>query len=144
MGTQMLSARYGSLHAIGEHGEIALTRELVTEGDNLDIAVDDGGEHTFVRLHGRLGLDSSPGLRDRLLAVLQGQPPKTITVDLTEVSFIDAAGIATLLEALKIARNRQATLCLKGLQGRMVRLFEVTGLQAVFETACKAGPPGLR
>ena len=123
---------------------IALTRELVTEGERLDIAVDHGEERALVRLRGRVGLDSSPSLRDRLLAILRRQPPKTIIVDLTEVSFIDAAGIATLLEALKIARNRQATLCLQGLQGRMVRLFELTGLQAVFETACKAGPPELR
>ena len=125
-------------------GGIELTQGLITEGDRLDIAVDHGEEHTVVRLHGRLGIDSSPTLRDRLLAILQGQPPKTIIVDLTEVSFIDVSGIATLLEALKLARNRQATLCLKGLQGRMVRLFEVTGLQAVFETGCKAGPPELR
>ena len=117
-----------------------MTRELVSEGDNLDINVDHGEEGALVRLHGHLGIDSSPDLRDRLQAVLQGQPPKTIIVDLTEVSFIDASGIATLLEALTLARNRQVTFCLKGLQGRMVRLFELTGLQAVFETACQAGP----
>ena len=121
-----------------------MTRELVSEGDSLDIKVDRGDDRAFVRLRGRLGIDSSPTLRDLLLAILQKQGAKTIIVDLTEVSFIDAAGIATLLEALKLARNRQVTLCLKGLQGRMARLFEVTGLQAVFETACKAGPPGLR
>ena len=116
-----------------------MTRQLVSEDDNLHIDVDYSEEGAFVRLNGRLGLDSSPELRDRLLAMLQGQPPKTIIVDLTEVPFIDASGIATLLEALKLARNRQVTLCLKGLQGRMARLFELTGLQAVFEMACKAG-----
>ncbi len=116
----------------------------MTEGESLDITVEHGEERALVRLHGRLGIDSSPDLRDRLLAILQGQPPKTIIVDLTEVSVIDASGIATLLEALKVARNRQATLCLKGLQGRVVHLFEVTGLQAVFETGCKAGPPESR
>jgi len=119
--------------------EFGLTRQLVSEGDNLHISLDYSEEGAFVRLNGRLGLDSSPELRDRLLAMLQGQPPKTIIVDLTEVPFIDASGIATLLEALKLARNRQVTLCLKGLQGRMARLFELTGLQAVFEMACKAG-----
>jgi len=110
----------------------------VTGGESLDITVEHGEERAFVRLDGHLGIDSSPDLRDRLLAMLQGQPPKTIIVDLTEVSSIDASGIATLLEALKVARNRQATLCLKGLQGRVVRFFEVTGLLPVFETAgCK-------
>lgn len=121
-----------------------MTREIVTETDRLDINVEDGEEQILVRLHGRLGIDSSPDLRDRLLAILQGQPPKTVIVDLTEVSYIESSGIATLLEALKIARNRRATLCLKGLQGRIVRLFEVTGLDKVFETACKAGSLELR
>jgi anti-sigma B factor antagonist len=124
-------------------GGIALARELVTEGESLDITVEPGEDCVFVRLHGHVGIDSSPDLRDRLLAILEGQPPKSIIVDLTEVSYVDASGIATLLEALKIARNRQTTLCLKGLQGRMVRFFEVTGLEAVFETGCK-GPPVLR
>lgn len=124
---------------------IALTPELVTGADSVDITVDHDEERAFVRLHGRLGIDSSPAFRDRLLALLQGQPLKSITVDLTEVSYIDAAGIATLLEALRAARNRQATLCLKGLQGRTARLFEVTGLLGVFEmTGDKAGPPELR
>jgi len=117
---------------------IALARELVTEGESLDITVDHGEETALVRLDGRLGIDSSRILRDRLLAILQEQPPKTVIVDLAEVSFIDAAGIATLLEALKIARHRQVTLCLKGLEGRTLRLFEVTGLLTVFETTnCK-------
>ena len=145
MHVRVLGLLNGSLHAITEPREIALTRGLDTEGESLHITVDHGEERAFVRLHGRLGIDSSPHLRDWLLAMLQGQPPKTIIVDLTEVSYIDASGIATLLEALRVARNRQATLCLKGLQGRMVRLFEVTGLLAVFETTgCKGASPELR
>jgi anti-anti-sigma factor len=133
------------LHAVSERGEIAVTPELVTGAGDLDITVEQGEERAIVRLHGRLVIDSSPDLRDRLLAMLEGQPPKTIIVDLTEVSFTDASGIATLLEALKLARNRQVTLCLKGLQGRVVRFFEVTGLLSVFETAgCKDALAELR
>jgi anti-sigma B factor antagonist len=124
---------------------IALKRELVTEGESLDITVEHGEERTLVRLNGQLGIDTSPDLRDRLLAMLQGQAPKTIIVDVSEVSSIDASGVATLLEALKVARSRHATLCLKGLQGRMARLFEVMGLRSVFETAgCKDSSPELR
>jgi anti-sigma B factor antagonist len=130
---------------MSERGGIAVTRESVTEDESLDITVEQGEERAFVRLHGHVGIDSSPDLRDRLLALLQGQPPKTVIVDLTEVSYIDASGIATLLEALKVARNRQVTLCLKGLHGRIVRFFEVTGLLSVFETAgCKDASPELR
>jgi anti-sigma B factor antagonist len=125
---------------LSDCGGVELTPELFTAAESLAITVDHDQDRAFVRLDGHIGPDSSPDLRDRLLAILQGQLPTTITVDLADVSHIDASGIATLLEALKIARSRQITFCLKGLQGRMSRLFEVTGLQAVFETACKADP----
>jgi len=111
--------------------------------DDLGIGVDRDREGTTLRLHGRLGIDSSPDLRERLLAMLQGQPPNAITVDLTEVAYIDASGVATLLEALKIARKRQTRLCVKGLEGRIARLFEATGLLPVFEAGCKGAPPEL-
>lgn len=122
-----------------------MKKGFVTGGERLDITVEHDEERALVRLNGHLGIDSSPDLRDRLLIMLQGQPPKIIVVDLTEVPYVDASGVATLLEALKIARSRQSTLCLKGLQGRMARLMEVTGLLAVFETAaCKDALPKLR
>jgi anti-sigma B factor antagonist len=101
---------------------------------DLEIVVDDGGESNVLRLKGRLGIDSSPALRDRLLAMLRSQSPKALVVDLAEVSYIDASGVATLLEALKWARTRQTTLCLKGLQGRPLHLFEVAGVLPLFET----------
>lgn len=139
MGKQQSFAVIGSSHALSEHGGIAVTQESISEVESFDMTVDASAERTVVRLRGRLGIDSSPTLRDRLLAILQEQPPKTVIVDLTEVSFIDASGVATLIEGLKVARSRQSTFCLRGLQGRIVRLFEVTGLLGLFETpACKA------
>jgi anti-sigma B factor antagonist len=113
--------------------------------DILEITEDHSEEGALVRLKGRLGIDSSPDLRDRLLVMLRGKPSKVVIVDLTEVSYIDTSGIATLLEAFKIARNRHTTLRLNGLQGRMARLFEVTGLTALFETgAAKSAASTLR
>jgi anti-sigma B factor antagonist len=122
-----------------------LTRELITEEEGLEITLENSEHRVFVHVQGRLGIDSSPHLRDRLLSLLQGQRLKTIVVDLAQVSFIDASGIATLLEALKFARSRRTTLCLQGLQGRMVRLFTVTGLLSVFETTgCEGALAPLR
>jgi anti-sigma B factor antagonist len=116
-----------------------------TSTDGLDIAVEHGEEGAIVRLHGRLVIDSSPELRDRLLAMLQGEPPKAILVDLTEVVYIDASGIATLLEALKIARNRQTMFCVKGIQGRISRLFQATGLMNLFEgNGCRSASSELK
>jgi anti-sigma B factor antagonist len=109
-----------------------LTSGIVSATD-LQITVDETSEGTLVRLRGHLGIDSSPALRDRLLAVLQGQSMETVVVDLTEVSYLDTSGIATLVEGLKIARSRRNTLRIQGLQGRVLHLFEVTGLLDIFE-----------
>jgi anti-sigma B factor antagonist len=111
-----------------------LTSSMLTATD-LEIIEDEGEEGTLVRLRGRLSIDSSPAFRDRLLAMLRRQSPPAVIVDLTEVSYIDASGVATLVEGLKTARNRQTTLCLQGLQGRVRHLFEVTGLLTLFETS---------
>jgi anti-sigma B factor antagonist len=107
----------------------------MTTATDLEITEDSGDEGTLVCLRGRLSIDSSPAFRDLLLAVLRRQSPAAVIVDLTEVSYMDASGIATLVEGLKTARNRQTTLCLQGLQGRVRHLFEVTGLLTLFETS---------
>jgi len=102
----------------------------------------DGEQGKIVNLNGRVNFDSSPALRDRLLAMLQGVSPQSVVVDLTKVSYIDSSGIATLIEGLKIARNRQTRFCLKGLEGRLLHLFEVTGVLALFEShGCRSASP---
>jgi anti-sigma B factor antagonist len=107
---------------------------IANTADGLEIILEDVEERSVLRLKGRLGIDSSPDFRDRLLAILRTPSPSTIVVDLAELTYVDASGIATLLEALKIARHRQIRLCLQGLQGRPLHFFEVTGVLPLFET----------
>jgi anti-anti-sigma factor len=102
---------------------------------HLAIAVDHSGIEVIVRLNGRIDVDSSPDIRDCLLDILSGkQSVHAVMVDLSDVSHIEASGIATLVEALKIAGPRQIRLHLQGLHGSVLRLFEVTGLLPLFET----------
>ena len=110
-----------------------LTRDVPIATDELEITVDHSGEGTLAQLRGRLGTDSSPALRDLLLPMLRKPSRDTVIVDLANVSYIDASGIATLIEGLKVARNHQIVLRLKGLQGRVLHLFQVTGVLALFE-----------
>ena len=111
-----------------------VTRTAVTSGSNLEISVDQLGNDAIVRPSGRINVDSSPDLRDCLLAILSAEPlPRAITVDLAGVPYIETSGIATLIEALRIARHHQAILCLQGLSGSVLRLFEVTGVLTLFE-----------
>ena len=110
-----------------------LTSGMVSATD-LQVSMEESNERTVVRLRGRLSIDSSPAFRDQLLSVLLRASARAVLVDLADVAYIDASGIATLVEALKIARNRRNNLCLVGLQGRVLHLFEVTGLLDLFGT----------
>jgi len=112
-----------------------LKRGKLNAADGLEITVNSEEEGTIFRLRGRVTIDSSPALRDRLLIMLRGQAPTSLIFDLSEVPYIDSSGIATLIEGLKIARNRQVTFCLQGLQGRLLHLFAVTGVLALFKAS---------
>jgi len=115
---------------------VKLGQVLITSERGFAITVLQNDDEVLVRLNGRTTVDSSPDLRDRLLEVLSDEPsPRVVTVDLTSVTYIEASGIATLIEARKIARHRQMTFCLQGLGGSVLRLFEVTGVLALFEAS---------
>ena len=83
-------------------------------------------------LYGRIDIDSSPAVRDQLIALLRAPHPRTVSIDLSGVTHIDSSGVATLIEALKIARNCGTELRLQGLHDRLHRLFDATGILSLF------------
>jgi anti-sigma B factor antagonist len=108
----------------------------MTSTSSLEITVENRGMNVLVHVSGRINVDSSPDLRDCLLAILSAEPlPRAVTVDLAGVLYIETSGIATLIEGLKTARHRQMTFCLQGLGGSVLRLFEVTGALDLFKAS---------
>ena len=108
----------------------------INSSSSLEITVDHTEKGTLVRLSGRINVDSSPDLRDQLLAILLDKPsPRAVTVDLANVPYIDLSGIATLIEGLKVARHHQTGLCLQGLSASVLRLFQVTSVLDLFEAS---------
>ena len=115
-------------------GRIPVTQLTIPSSSGLKITVDHSGQDVIVCLSGRINIDSSPDLRDCLRAILSTEPlPRAVTVDLTSVPYIETSGIATLIEALKIAAHQQTRFHLQGLSGSVLRLFEVTGVLALFD-----------
>lgn len=111
-----------------------MTRIAIPSSSDLKISVDQEGKDVVVRLTGRVDVDSSPDLRGRLRTILSEEAlPQTITVDLVGVPYIETSGVATLIEALRIARHHQISFRLQGLSGATLRLFEVTGVLALFD-----------
>ncbi len=101
-------------------------------GGTLGINIVENKDGALVYLSGRVDIDSSPAFRNRLLALIEGQRAKRVGVDLFAITQIDSSGIATLIEALKIAHAYQTELTLQGLHDDLLRLFEFTGILSLF------------
>ena len=89
-------------------------------------------DNAMACVHGRFDIDSSPVIRGRLLTLFEGPHPKIVSIDLSAVTHIDSSGVATLIEALKIARAHGTELRLESLHDRLLRLFEFTGVLPLF------------
>lgn len=133
-----------------EHGQIGFAgKEATPLLSNHTESMDTTGMDLVVRgtsalayLHGRIDIDSSPALRERLLALLNASHPNTLTIDLSAVIHIDSSGVATLIEALKVARAQKTEMRLQGLEDRLLRLFDITGILALFNESSNVTQSG--
>jgi anti-sigma B factor antagonist len=89
------------------------------------------GERTVLDVAGEVDVYSAPTLRDRIAELLESSEPSLI-VDLSEVSFLDSTGIGTLVAGLNRAVQLGGTLSLVCGHERILKLFRITGLDAVF------------
>ena len=85
---------------------------------------------TVVALQGDVDLQSSPEARVVLLdAVGQGRP---VFVEMSDVSYIDSSGIASLVEALQDARKRGSRFALISVSDAAHRVLQLARLDKVF------------
>ena len=111
--------------------------------DKPEIRISVSKDGTLAFLSGPVNMDSSPAVRDQLLAIVRGANPKIVSIDLSGVTQFDSSGLATLIDALHTARTSKAQLTLRGLHGRLLHLFELTGILSLFGSA-EMSQPGLR
>jgi anti-sigma B factor antagonist len=91
-------------------------------------------EGHVVSIQGRINVDNSGEMRRTLSDALRLRPA-SLTVDLSGVTYIDTSGLATLVEAARIARKQGARLVLCGIQGQARYFLEITCLDQLFEIA---------
>jgi anti-sigma B factor antagonist len=90
----------------------------------------DDGLH-IIALSGEVDLHHSPELRE-MLGRHAEERRAALLVDFTEVSYIDSAGLATLIEYLQRALQFGGRLALGGVGSRLRAVFELARLHDVF------------
>ncbi len=62
----------------------------------------------------------------------EGKPGRLI-IDLSQVPYMDSSGVATLVEAMQIARRNKTELILCALPSKVFSIFEIARLDMVFK-----------
>jgi anti-sigma B factor antagonist len=91
------------------------------------------GAATVMDVTGPVTLRDAPEFLEALMSLLRGEKPLRVVVNMSRVSYIDSAGIACLVEALKVARDSKIGFALFGLGPVAKEVFELTRLISVFQ-----------
>jgi len=88
---------------------------------------------SIVDVIGDITLYNSPQMRKVLLELLKEKRAQRVIVNLQKVRYIDSAGVASLVEGLKVSRDLKSGFALFGLSRTTREVFELTRLIKVFE-----------
>jgi anti-sigma B factor antagonist len=83
-------------------------------------------------LEGDIDLHVSPVVTESLTAMIR-KNPKRIVVDLSRVTYIDSAGVATLIIAMQEVEAYGGKFFLSGLQETLRLIFETSRLDRTFQ-----------
>jgi anti-sigma B factor antagonist len=97
----------------------------------MKVQVRNADNTSIIDCSGDVDLYSSTNLRETLLAELKSGKPNVL-VNMSEVSYIDSSGIATLVEGLQLSRETQTRFGLFGLRSNARSVLELARLHKVF------------
>ena len=98
----------------------------------LQVRLDVTDGHTICRPVGELDAYSAPGLRESM-ALLTSVPK--LVVDLSEVPFIDSAGLVTLVASIRRVRDGGGRVVVCSARRHVQKLLDVVGFGTVVDVA---------
>lgn len=99
--------------------------------DQIEVQLETQGKALIVRPFGDIDLSRAPSLRTHLSRAQDGGHGRII-IDLTSVPYMDSSGVATLVEAMQVARRSGNKLVLCAMQSKVRSIFEIARLDMVF------------
>ncbi len=103
----------------------------MSKAEELTIQSETINDAVLLRPIGEIDLSCASALRKRLGEVQEDKPARLV-IDLSQVPYMDSSGVATLVEAMQIARRTESKLVLCALQDKVRSIFEIARLDMVF------------
>src|SRR6478735_4410811 len=98
---------------------------------DLRLEVSERDEWSIVEVGGEGDVATAPRLREQLIALVNDQRYHLV-VSLEGVDFIDSTGLGVLISGLKRVKTHGGRFSLVCTEPRILKVFEITGLLAVF------------
>ncbi len=99
---------------------------------NLDVASREAGDYLVFELKGEVDLYSAPTLKQAVYDAIDNGRTKLV-LDLDALEFMDSTGLGILVASLKRLSTEGGQLKLVCTRDSILKLFEITGLDKVFD-----------
>lgn len=106
----------------------------MSDRDSIKVRVEERDGAVILAPSGEIGYQEAPSFRLHIKQAFDKKPKKLVT-DLSGVEYMSTPGLATLVEALQIAKRTQTPLVLCGLNEKVRAIFEIARLHTVFKIA---------
>lgn len=98
---------------------------------DLEVETEQRGDATVLSLRGEIDVYTAPRLRQTIVDLVDGGATRLV-VDMEKVDFLDSTGLGVLVEGLKRVKNREGSLSLVATQDKILKIFDITGLNKAF------------
>ena len=98
----------------------------------MEIEASEARSESRISVTGRLVIESSPRLRALLMKAIRKGTSAVLVIDLSALSYLDTSGLATLLEAARVASAQSVRLRVIGLIGEPRMLAQIAELDVIF------------
>jgi len=98
---------------------------------DIKVTTREAGDRTVIDVEGEVDVFTAPKLRETIIGCINDGKDRLI-VNLSGVDFMDSTGLGVLVGGLKRVKERNGELAIAGAQGTVLRVLNVTGLNAVF------------
>ncbi len=94
---------------------------VVTSSDDTEVEI---------RLRGELDHSNADVLRQHVLSAL-ARLPRQVVIDMSELTFMDSAGIGEIIRANRLLTSRDRGLVIRGANEAVTRLLEMMGIHLI-------------
>lgn len=102
------------------------------------VSTREDGPFTVIEVSGEVDVYTAPRLREVIVSAIDDGSLRLV-IDVDRVEFLDSTGIGVMVGALKKVRSGGGTLDIVCTQPRVLKIFNITGLDKVFGLHASVG-----